>query len=74
MSYYNGIAFFSGCFMIALACILFSALGGWIFMLLWNWLAPLFWESAPVLSFWQAWGVTFVISWIANMFRYRKSS
>ena len=53
-------------FLIVLAC---SFLGGWILMLLWNWLAPLFWASAPILTFWQAWGVSLILSLIGNKFR-----
>lgn len=69
MSYYNGIEIFMGCFVTLLLCILFGAFGGWIFMLLWNWLAPLFWNAAPQLTFWQAWGVMILLSWIASFFR-----
>ena len=69
MSYYSGIEIFMGCFVTLLLCILFGAFGGWIFMLLWNWLAPLFWNAAPQLTFWQAWGVMILLSWIASFFR-----
>lgn len=68
MSFYNLSGIFVGCFITLLICILFGAFGGWIFMLLWNWLAPLFWKAAPQLTFWQAWGVMILLSWIANLF------
>lgn len=69
MSYYSGTEIFAGCFVTLLLCILFGAFGGWIFMLLWNWLAPLFWTTAPVLTFWQAWGVCILLSWVGSFFR-----
>lgn len=60
-----------GCLLILILCIIFGAIGGLVFMLLWNWLAPLFWHNAPLLTFWQAWGVTVLISWISNFFKKR---
>lgn len=64
----NGIIF-SGCIMTLLVCILLGAFSGWVFMMLWNWLMPLFWTSAPQLTFWQAWGIMILISWISSVFR-----
>ena len=69
MSYYDGTDTLIGCVFILIVCILFGALGGFIFMLLWNWLAPLFWATAPILTFWQAWGVCILLSWIGSFFR-----
>jgi hypothetical protein len=69
MSYYSGTEIFVGCFTLLMLCILLGALGGWVFMLLWNWLMPLFWANAPVLTFWQAWGVCILLSWIGSFFR-----
>ena len=69
MSYYDGVTAFAGCIFILLICIILGAFGGFIFMLLWNWLAPLFWVSAPQLTFWQAWGVCILLSWIGSFFR-----
>lgn len=43
-----------------------SALFAWIVMLLWNWLAPLFWHAAPILTFWQTWGIMFLLTIIGN--------
>jgi len=65
----NGYEVFSGCLITLILCVLLGAFGGWIFMMLWNWLAPLFWASAPILTFWQAWGVMILLSWIGSFFR-----
>ena len=77
MSYYNDDLGWLGAFMSCLAviifCIIFGAIGGLLFMLLWNWLAPLFWANAPELSFLQAWGTIVLISWIGSFFRSSKS-
>jgi len=69
MSYYGGMEAFVGCIFTLIICIIFGALGGLVFMLLWNWLAPLFWVAAPQLTFWQAWGVMILLSWIGSFFR-----
>jgi hypothetical protein len=69
MSFYNSSSIFFGCFITLLICILFGAFGGWVFMMLWNWLAPLFWTNAPILTFWEAWGVMILISWLSSFFR-----
>lgn len=69
MSYYDTSSSVIGCLFIIILCVIFGAFSGWIFMLLWNWLAPLFWASAPILTFWQAWGVCILISWISSLFR-----
>ena len=59
---------FSGCFITIIVCILWGAFCGLIFMLLWNWIAPLFWVTAPHLTFWQAWGVCILLSWVGSFF------
>lgn len=64
---------FGGCLLVIILCVAFGAFGGWIFMLLWNWLMPLFWKTAPVLTFWQAWGVCILLSWIGSFFRNNSS-
>jgi hypothetical protein len=53
---------------------LISLLGGWIFMLLWNWVVPIIWTNAPILTFWQAWGISFLLTIIGNKFRSTSSS
>lgn len=64
----------ASCLGILIIICIFSLLGGYILMLLWNWLAPLFWTSAPVLTFWQAWGISVLLSIIGNKFRSTNSS
>lgn len=49
---------------IILGVAIISAITGGIFMLLWNWLVPMFWSSAPILTFWQAWGLFILINLI----------
>ena len=65
---------FTGCLFVLIIICIFSLLGGYILMLLWNWLAPLFWTSAPILTFWQAWGISVLLSIIGNKFRSSSSS
>ena len=43
-----------------------------ILMLLWNWLAPLFWVDAPILTFWQTFGIYIFILILTNLFRNTK--
>lgn len=66
--------FVISCLGILIIICIFSLLGGYILMLLWNWLAPLFWTSAPVLTFWQAWGISVLLSIIGNKFRSSNTS
>ena len=52
---------------LAVAAII-SFAGAWIFMLLWNWIAVgLF--SAPVLTFWYAFGLCALLSIIGGFFK-----
>lgn len=60
---------FWGCIVLLITVLLISAAGAFIIMLLWNWLAPLFWANAPILGFWETWGILFLINLIVNMFR-----
>ena len=53
---------------------LISLFGGWIFMLLWNWVVPIIWTNAPILTFWQACGISFLLTIIGNKFRSTSSS
>lgn len=46
-----------------------SAFVGFIFMLVWNAAIVGTFDSAPELSFWSAWGITFLLGLEANMFR-----
>lgn len=44
-----------------------------ILMLLWNWLAPLFWVDAPILTFWQTFGIYIFILILSNLFKNNKN-
>jgi len=57
------------CFVALIVIVLLSFLEAWILMLLWNWIAPLFWLSAPILTFWQAYGAMVLIQIIAGLFK-----
>lgn len=46
-----------------------SFLDALVVQLLWNWLAPIFWTAAPILTYWQAFGVCIVLSIIGSVFR-----
>lgn len=40
-----------------------------IVMCLWNLLAPIFWEGAPILGFWEIYGVMILISIVELFWR-----
>lgn len=65
---YNN-SFFIGCLSILLIIVALGAIEGLVLMLLWNWLAPLFWSNAPILSFWQAWGILVLLNLIFSPFK-----
>lgn len=68
----NSIYFAGGCFaiiMVICIAIVFDALLALGVMALWNWLAPLFWKTAPILTYWQAFGIFILLSIIAAPFR-----
>lgn len=46
-----------------------SALGAYIFMLLWNWALVGIFPTIPVLDFYKAWGLTILLSFIGGFFR-----
>ena len=58
-----------GCIVIMIILAAFSFLEAWIVQLLWNWLAPIFWTAAPILTYWQAFGVCILLSIIGSAFR-----
>lgn len=58
-----------GCVITLFIIIGIGAICGYVFMFLWNWLAPLFWVSAPILSFWQAWGCMILLNLIFSRFK-----
>lgn len=51
-----------GCFLFLLLIIGGILLGVWILQLLWNWLVPLFWAAAPILTYWQSFGICTILS------------
>jgi hypothetical protein len=57
------------CFFALIVIVLLSFLEAWVLMLLWNWIAPIFWLSAPILTFWQAYGAMVLIQIIAGLFK-----
>ena len=44
-----------------------------ILMFLWNWLAPLFWVNAPILTFWQTFGIYIFILILSGLFKNNKN-
>lgn len=63
-----------GCVAIFLLVIALSFLWGWLFMLLWNWLAPLFWASAPILTYWQSFGIIILVSFLGRLIFGRRTN
>lgn len=59
----------SGCIVILVLIIALSFLEALIVQLLWNWLAPLFWSAAPILTYWQAFGVSMLLGIIGSSFK-----
>ena len=58
-----------GCFLLGLLVIALSFLEAWGLQLLWNWLAPLFWKTAPILTYWQTFGCSVLLSIIGSVFK-----
>ena len=59
----------SGCIVVIVILVVLSFLEAWVVQLLWNWLAPIFWTTAPILTYWQAFGVCILLSIIGSAFR-----
>jgi hypothetical protein len=57
------------CSVIMVILVALSVLEAWVVQLLWNWLAPIFWTAAPILTYWQAFGVCILLSIIGSAFR-----
>lgn len=38
-----------------------------LLMLLWNWLIPIFWIHAPILNFWQSFGIVILLGLIGQI-------
>lgn len=49
-----------------------SALGAYVFMLLWNWALVGIFPAVPVLEFYKAWGLTILLSIIGSFFKSSK--
>lgn len=58
-----------GCIVICVILAALSFLEAWVVQLLWNWLAPIFWTTAPILTYWQAFGVCILLSIVGSAFR-----
>ena len=59
----------SGCIVVIVILVVLSFLEAWVVQLLWNWLAPIFWATAPILTYWQAFGVCILLSIIGSAFK-----
>ena len=59
----------SGCIVVIVILVVLSFLEAWVVQLLWNWLAPIFWATAPILTYWQAFGACILLSIIGSAFR-----
>ena len=57
------------CIGIMAILVVVSFLEALVVQLLWNWLAPIFWTAAPILTYWQAFGVCILLSIIGSVFR-----
>lgn len=60
------------CLIVAVILIVLSFLEALIVQLLWNWLIPIFWSTAPILTYWQAFGACILLSIIGSAFRSSK--
>ena len=63
---------YSGCIMILILLIAYYVCFPLIFMLLWNWIVPIFWTTAPILNFWESFGVILLIRIIKSFFNIKK--
>lgn len=59
----------SGCIIVMVILVALSFLEALIVQFLWNWLVPIFWTTAPILTYWQAFGVCILLSIIGSAFR-----
>jgi len=58
-----------GCLLIFFIIIFFIFGEILVLQYLWNWLAPLFWQSAPILTFWQTFGIIMLFNIIGSMLK-----
>lgn len=54
---------------VVVICFGIYALYAWAVQALWNWIVPIFWTSAPILTYWEAVGVTLLLTLISGCFR-----
>jgi hypothetical protein len=66
---YNSDVSTGGCIVICVILAVLSFLEAWVVQLLWNWIAPIFWQTAPILTYWQAFGCCILLSIIGSAFR-----
>jgi len=66
---YNSDVSTGGCIVICVILAVLSFLEAWVVQLLWNWIAPIFWTTAPILTYWQAFGCCVLLSIIGSAFR-----
>lgn len=66
---YNSDVSTGGCIVICVILTVLSFLEAWVVQLLWNWIAPIFWTTAPILTYWQAFGCCVLLGIIGSAFR-----
>ena len=59
----------SGCIIVMVILIILDFLEALIVQFLWNWLIPIFWTTAPILTYWQAFGVCILLNIVGSAFR-----
>jgi hypothetical protein len=69
---YNSDVNAGSCILALVLIVLLSFLEAWVVQLLWNWIAPIFWTAAPILTYWQSFGVCILLSIIGSAFRSSK--
>lgn len=64
----------TGCIVACVIVLLLGFFEAWILQLLWNWLAPIFWSAAPILTYWQAFGVSVLLGIVGSAFKSRSKN
>lgn len=72
MAYYSTEEGLAGCLVAMVLVAAFTFLEAWVVQALWNWLAPLFWSAAPIITYWQSFGICVLLSIIGSFFRSSK--
>ena len=60
---------FLSIFGVVVICVGIYALYVWAIQALWNWIVPIIWTSAHILTYWEAVGVTLLLTLISGCFR-----